>query len=473
MTDFLVPLPVMHAGQRAALKLPGKRRIIRCGRRWGKTACGITLAIDAAARGEPVGIFGPDYKITSESYDEMLDLIESSTPSLKRSASKVEGRIKTRTGGRIDVWTLDNERAGRSRKYARVLIDEAAFTKGGDVAATGSMLGIWDKSIEPTLLDLEGDAWVLSNTNGNATDNFLYAISPAGGDPPVAGYDSRTYHLNPKPGAKYGFVEHHAPSWQNPHVPERKPGETRDEWLVRRAATFSKLRAEKHPLVFAQEYGAEFVDFSGIAFFELDKMLVSGAPVDWPNNCDGVFAIVDSATKTGKDNDGTAVAYYAVNKSNPAAPLVILDWEIVQIEGDLLITWLPNVLSTLERMAGETGARAGSIGAFVEDKDSGQILLQAAQRRGLTAQAIPSELTSVGKDERAIKASGHVHPGMVKFSRPAFEKTTNYKGVVRNHMLSQVTGFRVGDKEASKRADDLLDCFTYGVCVALGDSDGL
>lgn len=464
MTHYIVPLPVLHASQRKALALPGKRKLIRCGRRWGKTDFGKSLAVEDAAKGFPVGWFAPDYKISSEAYDEMLDVVESSVPSLKRSSSKHEGRIRTRTRGRIDVWTLENDRAGRSRKYKRVIIDEGAFTKPGSVSTVGSMLGIWDKSIEPTLLDLDGECLVLSNTNGNDPENFLYAISPSGGDPPA---------VPGGPGAKYGFREFHAPSWMNPHVPLRKPGEAYDEWLARRAQTFARLKAEKHPLVFAQEYGAEFVDWSGVAFFGLDKLLADGLPVDYPPNCDSVFAIIDSATKTGKANDGTAVVYFALNKSNPFYPLTILDWDIIQIEGDLLITWLPGVLARAEALARETGARLGSLGAMIEDKDSGQILLQAAQRKGMPATAIPSELTAIGKDERAIKASGHVYPGRVKISRHAFEKVSDFKGTSRNHLVSQVTGFRIGDKDAAKRADDLLDGFCYGVCVALGDADGL
>ena len=167
------------------------------------------------------------------------------------------------------------------------------------------------------------------------------------------------------------------------------------------------------------------------------------------------------------------MAYFAVNKTNRSAPLIILDWDIIQIEGDLLITWLPGVLARLEVLAAETGARGGSLGAMIEDKDSGQILLQAAIRKGLAAQAIPSDLTAIGKDERAIKASTHVYPGRVKLSAHAYNKTTNYKGTTRNHLTAQVTGFRVGDKDAAKRADDLLDTFTYGVNLALGDADGL
>ena len=193
----------------------------------------------------------------------------------------------------------------------------------------------------------------------------------------------------------------------------------------------------------------------------------------WPTSCDSVFAIIDSSTKTGKEHDGTAVTYYAVNASNPAHPLLILDWDIVQVEGGLLIEWLPGVLRRAEDLARQCGARLGSLGAMIEDKDSGQILLQQAAAKGLPAQPLPSELTAIGKDERAMKASGHVYPGRVKLTVHAHEKTSDFKGTVRNHFVSQVTGFRIGDKDAAKRADDLLDTFTYGVCVSLGDADGL
>jgi hypothetical protein len=59
-------------------------------------------------------------------------------------------------------------------------------------------------------------------------------------------------------------------------------------------------------------------------------------------------------------------------------------------------------------------ARKGSVGAFIEDKNSGTILLQQAWRRQLLAHAIDSKLTAMGKDERAISVSGYVHRGLVK-----------------------------------------------------------
>jgi hypothetical protein len=64
-------------------------------------------------------------------------------------------------------------------------------------------------------------------------------------------------------------------------------------------------------------------------------------------------------------------------------------------------------------------ARHGSLGAFIEDKNSGTILLQQVLRRGTPAQAIDSKLTAVGKDERAISVSGHVFRGEVKYTEHA------------------------------------------------------
>jgi hypothetical protein len=171
--------------------------------------------------------------------------------------------------------------------------------------------------------------------------------------------------------------------------------------------------------------------------------------------------VIDSATKTGKANDGTGVAYYAINKANKFAPLVLLDWDLVQIAGDLLINWLPGVIKRLEVLAAQTGARSGSLGAFVEDKDSGQILLQAASRKPFAkfVHAIPSELTAIGKDERAIKASGHVYPGKVKFSLTAWEKVTTFKGsFAKPHVRAGVgvSRGRQGRGEARRRPPRLF-----------------
>jgi hypothetical protein len=77
----------------------------------------------------------------------------------------------------------------------------------------------------------------------------------------------------------------------------------------------------------------------------------------------------------------------------------------------------------------------------------------------------------MGKDERAISVSGYVYRGQVKYTDEAFHKTVIYKGKARNHLVEQVETFRVGDKD-SKREDDLLDTFCYGIAISLGNASG-
>jgi hypothetical protein len=444
----LLRMPTLHTGQYNAFKQPGwPHKAIRCGRRWGKSALGTCVAVSRSTQGQPVGFFAPDYKRLSEIYTEIAGILAPVTT----QASQNAGMIRLRTGGQVEFWTLEDDNAGRSRKYKTVLLDEAAFGKD-------NLTDIWERSIEPTLFDYSGTALVMSNTNGISEENFFWRICNM-----------------PE---KYNFSQYHAPTHDNPLLPLIRAGETHEAWLVRRAEAFATLEREKPPLVYAQEHLANFVDFSGAAFFNRDKLLLNGAPVPDPGMVDVIFATIDTAVKDGQEHDSTAVVYWGKSAIG-GVPLTILDWDILQIEGSLLEEWLPTVYQTMkqlevERANGGRGIRVrlGHAGTFIEDKGSGTILLQQAARRGWEAHPIESELTALGKDARAISVSGYVHQDKVKITQYAYDKTVALKGVTRNHLLSQIANFKVGDKDAKKRADDLTDCFTYGIAVGLGNADG-
>jgi hypothetical protein len=203
--------------------------------------------------------------------------------------------------------------------------------------------------------------------------------------------------------------------------------------------------------------------------FSIDSLLQDGQPVEYPERCDQVFAVLDTALKDGLEHDGTAVTYYARNKI-AGHPLVILDWDLIQIEAALLDDWLPSVNQRLEHFAKLTKAREGNSGMWIEDKASGIVLLQQAARRGLPAYPIDNELVAQGKEGRALSVMGHVYVGKVKLSRHAYDKVSEFKGQTRNHLTSQVCGFRPGAKTPHQY--DLLDTFTYGVAISLGDSEG-
>lgn len=395
--------------------------VLRCGRRWGKTTLDERCAAKWAYNGLKVGWFSPTYKLNLPSYKRILRTLEP----VVRSKSKIDQLIETHTDGSVEFWTLQDEDAGRSRSYDRVIIDEGSLIKVG-------LREIWEQAIRPTLLDRNGRAILTGTPKGIDQDNFFYQA------------------CNDK---SLGWQEFHAPTASNP---------TLDPSAV------EKLRDQYPPLVFQQEFLAEFVDWNGSAFFSEASLLVDGQAVEWPERCDQIFAVIDTALKDNIEHDGTAVTYYARNKYY-GTPLTILDWDVLQIEGALLEEWLPSVIQRCEDLATQCGARQGSMGVWIEDKASGIVLIQQGQRRGLPVFAIDGDLTAMGKEGRALSVSGYVYRGLVKISRYAHDKVVNFKGQTRNHLISQVCGFRMGQKDGPR---DLFDTFCYGVAISLGDSEG-
>lgn len=419
-----VKLQELHAKQVEIGKAfnENQRVVIRCGRRFGKTTLLERCASKWAYQGLRVGWFGPTYKLNLPTYKRILRTIQP----IVVSKSKIDQVIETQKDGCVEFWTLQDEDAGRSRFYDRVIIDEGSLVSKG-------LKEIWEQAISPTLLDRQGKAVMAGTPKGIDPDNFFYEACT-----------DKTL----------GWQEFHAPTASNPKL---------DPDAV------AKLIHEYPPLVYEQEFLARFVDWRGSAFFSEVNLLVDGKPVEYPERCDQVFATIDSALKDGVEHDGTAVCYWARNKI-AGHPLILLDWDLLQIEGALLEEWLPTVNQRLEDFAQQTKAREGNTGIWIEDKASGIVLLQQAARRSLPTYPIDSKLTDLGKEGRALSVSGYVYRGDVKFSRQAYDKVTNFKGQTRNHCLAQVCGFRIGSK--TPHTYDLLDTFVYGVAISLGDSEG-
>jgi len=219
------------------------------------------------------------------------------------------------------------------------------------------------------------------------------------------------------------------------------------------------------------------------AFFQESDLLVNGKPVPLPRKIDYVYAIIDSAMKDGKTHDGLATMWFGRSKHNPTAfPLTVLKWDLRQIKGDSLRMWLPDVFRAGLELARRCEARLGFWGAWIEDKASGTMLLQNAEggvkifeadgrftvRRDWKAVPIVSTLTAQGKKGKASNASSYVSAGMVKWCEEAYHHTCEYKGVTKNHALSQVLTFTPESKDTDP--DDCLDDFSYGVALGLDPS---
>ncbi|HYC50679.1 MAG TPA: terminase family protein, partial [Gemmatimonadaceae bacterium] len=94
------------------------------------------------------------------------------TRDIAEKVDKQERRIELITGGVIEFWSLDTADPGRSRKYARIVIDEAGIVR--DLQAA------WQEAIRPTLTDYRGDAWFLGTPKGR---NFFHQLFVRGQEP--------------------------------------------------------------------------------------------------------------------------------------------------------------------------------------------------------------------------------------------------------------------------------------------------
>lgn len=169
MTTLTVSLPRPHTTQRTVLKDARRFNVLACGRRWGKSTLGLHLLARPALAGRPVGYFAPTYKLLLEVWRALRSRLAPVTA----ASNATERRLELVTGGVVEFWTLEDENAGRSRKYARAVVDEA-----GLVPNLGE---IWHAAIRPTLADLAGDAWLMGTPKGR---NYFWTAYQRGHDDP-------------------------------------------------------------------------------------------------------------------------------------------------------------------------------------------------------------------------------------------------------------------------------------------------
>src|SRR5438105_1036089 len=116
-------LPALHPAQVQVIQQSKRFNVLCCGRRWGKTVLGIDQLIHPALQGKTVAWFSPTYKLLADTWRELRATLAPIT----RDKSEQEKRLELINDGVIDLWSLDNPDSGRSRKYAAVVVDEAAM----------------------------------------------------------------------------------------------------------------------------------------------------------------------------------------------------------------------------------------------------------------------------------------------------------------------------------------------------------
>jgi hypothetical protein len=428
--------PCLHRGQVEALRLIQGARfvVLRNGRRWGKTRLIEALIVDAVLLGRAVAYCAPIYALTAPTVANLASILGGVAERVNRSA--LPRSITMPGGGSAEFWSLDNQRVGRSRRYDALFIDEAAHVEHTEMS---DMNLIYDASLMPTLLDRRGSVLVTSTPSGIDETQWFWRINNV---------------------RELGFEVYHAPTSSNPHMP---------------ADEIERLRISHNPLVFSQEYEGNFVDLSGVALFDINKMLIDGQPLDIPELAehfededayrlpklyDRVFMTIDATLKGGPEGDASAFLIVAENQ-NYALPkgLIVLDWFTSEAgEGDLDRDF-KFIVSQYIKYARR--ARHGARAIYIEDTGLGCHLIRANE--GLGTEAFDPGWVALGKGPKVMASLPFVNRGEIKLTRTSYQKRSALKNTLANHLRMQLLNFRLNDKKMRTRADDLVDVFTMAV----------
>lgn len=234
----------------------------------------------------------------------------------------------------------------------------------------------------------------------------------------------------------------------------------------------ANLRQGVTPLIASQELDGLFVDLSGEAIFPLNNLLIDGQPhPDDTFTCLALGLAIDSNSgKGGPERDGIAGVIFAVTSGKDSAFHVVwLDWEIQSLSQGGLAPWLQMMREATMAWWCHLRPLTRLPMAYVEPRANAWSIIEALQAQGLNPNPIDEKYVNMGKDARALAVEPHMSSGRVKTGRAAFDKRSNYRGVMANHLVKQVTGFHAFDKDSYKREDDLFDAGLYSVLVSLGD----
>lgn len=254
-----VKLPLLHKAQNQIKQERKRHNVINCGRRWGKNILLQDLAVEGALRySKPVGWGAPVYKQMMDDFRSLDNLL---APVIT-GRSKTEMRFDVIGGGSIEFHSLDKPDNIRGKRYARFIVNEAAFVP--------DLLDIRNYVITPTLIDFLGDDYYSGTPKGMNGFFNLYNQT---------GTDWQSFHMT---------------SYANPHIP---------------ASELDELKNTMHERAFRQEIMAEFIE-DGAGVFRNVTRCASGKiqepqagrqyviGVDWGRTYDAtVFCVIDIVDK--------------------------------------------------------------------------------------------------------------------------------------------------------------------------------
>ena len=223
---------VFHPTQKIVALDPHRFRVLRCGRRWGKT----TLAIDqmkgrAAVSNSKIAYLSNTYQQSRDIAWEQLkrDCINAGT------LNEARLEIKLVNGSQIVLRGWESVETLRGQAFDLIVVDE--------VASMNNFWVNWQEVLRPTLTDTRGEAIFISTPKGF---NHFYDLCNL----ELTDKDFKTFHFT---------------SYENPYIPK-------DE--------IDRAKETLPPDRFAQEYEASFQKTKGLVYkeFSRDKHLYETLP---------------------------------------------------------------------------------------------------------------------------------------------------------------------------------------------------
>lgn len=245
MKKIRLTLPKLHEAQELVARSLARFRVVCCGRRWGKTLLGASIAMIEASGGGRVWWIAPSFSQANEGWTYLRQLA--------RQLPRVKIREDLKSivfpgGGSVELKTADDPNRLRGSGLDLVIFDECSAIYKDE---------IWNEVIRPALADREGKALFLSTPRGI---NWFFTIF------------------------NYGAGAGH-PDWESWQFPTSS-----NPWIPG-----SEIKANEDQLptrVFAQEWLAEFLQSDGAVFSGIKE--VSTALLDEKGGY-GHFAFVDMA----------------------------------------------------------------------------------------------------------------------------------------------------------------------------------
>ncbi len=398
MGRILLPQPLCH--QLDVLRHPARLKVVVCGRRWGKSLLGLIACVEGhgppdsgfrgALEGAQIWWIAPTYPQGVLIWRDLKKALRGGWIEKREK----EMRIVLPGGGSVTVKSADNPDALRGVGLDGVVLDEAAFMSED----------AWTHGIRPALADRQGWAMFLTTPNGMNWVHGLFETAAT----------------------STGWARWQRPTSENPIVP---------------ASEIEAARRDMGPLLFSQEFMAEFVT-AGAGLFKpewFEQRYEPFGPDHWrlpdgtqvSRNAVSVFATVDLAVSTKTTADYTVMAVVGRVRDGR---LLLLHVDRARREGPDIVPAIRSIM------------KAHNVRVFWIERTAFQLsIIQEARRRGIPVRELRPDRDKVA---RALPLTAALEGGRFLLPRNApWEK----------EVIHELLSFPIGKR------DDQVDCLAYAV----------